>query len=515
MSKVQIITKDPFDIIVSAVKKAGALVRPTYGPASNKVIIGKQLYRMVVDDGVQIMRDLELPDPAENEVLKVIRETAVKTNDRVGDGTTGSMIILQELMSGVADMTKRDGHKIERELKKAAKEAVAQLRKGAKKVTTKDDLLKVARVSYDNPEVAAIIADTWHRVGAEGDVTLEESPLPVTSADLADGLKIHKGYISPFMVTNPQRMEAAIEKPLFLITDYRLTNSEDVLGVLNKLAAAGRNKLVIIAEHVEDAALATLVINLPQVMNPHTGRPGVVQTVAISAPQSDNMQVTLADLALLTGARFFSQKKGDRLDTCEITDLGKADRFVAGRNDSLIVRPRGNSQLVKKAVADLRVAVAETTDENERKSLRRRLGMFTNQIAVIKVGADTDNERKAKKYKVEDAVASVKAAYKGGVVPGGGIALSQIKTSSDLLNRALEKPHKQLLENMGIDKAPDVKKGDALNVVTGEVGPWMKVGVLDPVDVLIAGIESAVSIACLLVTVSGMIVETPPEPKRE
>lgn len=508
MNKVQIITKDPFDIIVSAVKKAGAAVRPTYGPASNKVIIGKQLYRMVVDDGVQIMRDLELEDAAENEVLKVIRETAVKTNDRVGDGTTGSMIILQELISTVADMTKRDGHAIERELKKAVKEAVGQLRKMAKKVSSREELLKVARVSYDNPEIAEIIADTWHKLGSDGDITLEESPLPTTSAELADGLKIRKGYVSPFMITNPQRMEAVIEKPLFLITDYRLTNSEDVLGILNKVAAAGRNKLVIIAEHIEDAALSTLVINLPQVLNPHTGKPGVIQTIAIDAPQSDNMQVTLSDLALLTGARFFSMKKGDKLDTADIKDLGKADRFVAGRNDSLIVRPCGNHLAIKKAISDLRMAVEQTTDENERKSLRKRLGMYTNQIAVIKVGAETDNERKAKKYKVEDSVASVKAAYKGGVVAGGGIALSEIKTSSELLNKALSKPYKQLLENMGINKVPNLKKGEALNVVTGEIGSWMKVGVLDPVDVLVAGIESAVSIACLLVTVSGMIVES-------
>lgn len=511
MSKILVTTKDPFDIIVSAVRKAGDAVRPTFGPASNKVIIAKQMYGMVVDDGVQIMRDLEFTDPNENAVHKVVREVAIKTNDRVGDGTTGSMIMLQEMVVGMAEMTRRDGHKIERELKVAAKEAVEQIRKEAKKVSTKEDLLKVARVSYDDADVAEVIADTWHKVGPDGDVTLEDSPRAEVHAELADGIKIKRGYVSPFMVTNPQRMETVIEKPLFLITDYRLTNSDDVLPLLNKLAEKGKNKVVIICEHIEEAALATLLINHPNVMNPHTGKPGIVLSVAVDAPPGDT---ALADLALLTGARFFSQKKGDRLQTVEVEHLGKADRFICKKDQSVIVRPRGDKKVIQKATLDLKAAVEDAKDEKERAALKSRLATFTNQVAVIKVGADTDNERKARKYKVEDAVSSVRAAYRGGVVAGGGVALSSIETSSELLNRALRRPHRQLLENMGIDKAPVLKKGDALNVVTMQTGPWMKVGVLDAADVLVAAIESSVSIACMLATVSGLIVEAPDEPKQ-
>jgi len=515
MTKVLITTKDPFDIIVNAVKQAGAAVRPTYGPSSNKVIIDKPIYRMVVDDGVQIMRDLELDDPNENAVLKVIKETAIKTNDRVGDGTTGATIMVQEIITGVADLTKRDGHKIERELKAAAKEAVEQLRGMAKKVTTKEELLKVARVSYDDPEIAEVIADTWHKIGKDGEVTLEDSPLPNVTAELADGVQIRRGYLSPFMVTNPQRMEAVIEQPYILVTDYRLTNSDDVLPLLNKMAAAGKNKLVIIAEHIEDAALATLLINHPNIMNPHTRQPGIVQSIAVPAPSGESMQTVLADIALMTGARFFSMKKGDKLQTVEIDQLGRADRVISKRDQTVIVRPKGNRKTVTEAILNLRIAIDEAKDEKEKDALKRRLGMFTNQVAVIKVGAETDNERKARKYKVEDSVNSVKAAYRGGVVAGGGIALANVTTSSELLNKALRRPHRQLLENMGIDTMPVLKKGDALNVVTGQTGPWLKVGVLDAVDVLVAAVESAVSIASILVTVSGMIVEPPPEPKRE
>lgn len=506
MTKLLITTKDPFDIVVSAVKQAGAAVRPTYGPAANKVVIAKQLYGMVVDDGVQIMRDLELPDPNENAILKVLKETAIKTNDRAGDGTTGSMIMLQEIIVGVSELGHRYGHKIERELKAASKEAVEQLRAQAKQVKTKEELVKVARVSYNDPEVAEIIADTWHKVGPDGVVTIEGSVTAKTTAEMADGLSFKRGYISPYMVTDGSRMEAVVEKPYILITDYRLTEAGDVLPIMNLLASKNIHNLVIIAENIEQSALATIVLNKMQ---------GKFNCVAINAPQGDNMTVVLDDIAKLVGARVISADRGDRLEKATIDDLGKAQRFIAKRDSSLIVKPKGDAKLIKKLIADLRMAIADEQDEKAKGKLRERLGLFTNQIAVIKVGGETDNEQKAKRYKVEDAVASVRAAYRGGVVAGGGVALSHIKTSSELLNRALKRPHKQLLENMEITEAPALKSGDALNVVTGEVGPWMKVGVIDPVDVLVAAVESACSIAGLMVTISGLIVEPPVEPKRE
>lgn len=506
MTKLLITSKDPFDIIVSAVRQAGNMVRPTYGPAANKVVIAKQIYGMVVDDGVQIMRDIELEDENENAIFKVIRETAVKTNDRAGDGTTGSIIMLEELITGVSELPRRYGHKIEAELKKAGTEAVEQLRAQAKPVKTLEDLRKVARVSYNDAEVADVIAETWHKVGQDGVVTIEGSLTAKTTAEIAEGITIKRGFIAPAMVTDPSRMEAAVEKPHILITDYRLTEAADVIPVMNLMAAKGILNLVIIAENIEGAALATLVLNKMQ---------GKFNAVAINAPASDNLTVTLSDIALLVGAKFFSSTKGDRLENAKIEDLGRAQRFIARRDSSIILKPKGDKKAVMTAIADLAMAIQAEPSEKEKENLKRRMGMFTNKIAVIKVGAETDNEQKAKRYKVEDAVSSVRAAYRGGVVAGGGVALQGVKTSSDLLNRALRKPHRQLLANMDIDKVPELRPGEALNVVTGEQGPWMKVGVMDAVDVLVAAVESSVSIASILVTVSGLIVEPRPEPRRE
>lgn len=506
MTKLLITSRDPFDAIASAVRKAGDMVRPTYGPAAHKVIIAKQLYGMVVDDGVQIMRDVELEDENENAIFKVIRETAVKTNDRAGDGTTGSIIMLEELIGGVADLPRRYGHKIEAELKAASAEAVAQLRAQAKPVKTLEELKKVARVSYNDPEVSDVIAETWHKVGPDGVVTIEGSLTAKTTAEIAEGITIKRGFIAPTMVSDPSRMEAVVEKPYILITDYRLTEAADVLPIMNLMASKGLTSLVIIAENIEQAALATLVVNKMQ---------GKFNAVAINAPAADNTTVVLSDIAMLVGAKFFSQRAGDRLEKATIEDLGRAQRFTARRDSSVILKPKGDKKAVTTAIADLAMAIEAEPSQSEKEALKRRMGMFTNKVAVIKVGAETENEQKAKRYKVEDAVSSVRAAYRGGVVAGGGVALQNVATSSELLNRALRKPHRQLLANMEIDKIPTLKAGEALNVVTGEQGPWMKVGVMDPADVLIAAVESAVSIASILVTVSGMIVEPRPEPRRE
>lgn len=500
MSRLDVTTKDPFPIIKRAVDKSIDLIKPTYGPASNKVIISKVTHGMVVDDGVQILRDLELSDQNENAVLKVVREVAIKTNDRVGDGTTGAGIMLQAIIGEVAKKSHRDGHKIERELKRGAEEAKTQLLAMKKEVKTKEDLTKVARVSFDDAEIAGIIADTWFKVGKEGVITIEGSVTEKTTADLADGLNFKRGYMSPYMITDPSRMESIVEKPYILITDYRLTEANDVLGVMNMLAEKKILSLVIIADGIEQSALATIVLNKTQ---------GKFNCVAITTPQAENTTVMLEDIALLTGGKVFSQAKGDRLDAVKVEDLGRADRFTAKRDSSIILRPKGKKGDIQKATLQLRSAIDEAATEKEKKHLAERLGLFTNQVAVIKVGGATDNEQRARRYKVEDAVNAVRAAFRGGVVCGSGLSLTRIETSSPLLNNALKYPHKQLMENMGIDELPVLKDGEALNVVTGKIGKYLEVGVIDPVDVLIAGVESAVSIASLLVTVSGMIVEKP------
>lgn len=485
------------DVILRAVDKLVDTVKPTYGPASNKVIIDKPIYRMVVDDGVQIARDFQLNDPIENAVVKVVRETAIKTNDRVGDGTTSSLIMLQAIMR---ECRRRgmSGREVELELKAALNQAREQLESQKRDISTKAELEAVARVSFDDDAIASMISELYEKMGPDAVITVDKSPSMETYSESTDGLRIESGYLSPYMVTNPQRMEANLEKPLILVTDYRLTEHTDVLPIMEKLVKANRRELVIIAENIEQKALATLVANRVE---------GKFHAVGIAFPKNEaDISVLLEDIALMTGATLFSESKGNRLENATVEDLGSAKRFTCYRDESVIIEPSAKEE-IGNAVTDLRSNIAVEKDEKTRDLLEQRVGRMTNSIAVIKVGAATEQEQKALKYKVEDAVNAVRSAFQNGVVCGAGLSLAGIKTDSNILNRALKYPNRQLFENVGMDMPEDLPEGHALNVVTGKVGPYMEVGVVDPVDVLLAGVESAVSIASLLLTSAGMVVE--------
>lgn len=503
-TEIKVRFRDPFPLIKETVDEAVNLIKPTYGPAGNKVLISKITHLIAVDDGVQIARDLEFPDIQKNGIWRIVRETAVKTNDRVGDGTTGALIMVQAMIEEVSSMARWDGHTIERELRSGLEDATSQLRKMSKQVSSKEDLKKVARISFDNEEIAEKISDIWHKVGKDGVVTVDSSVGFETTAELTDGLTLARGYISPYMVTNPQRMESVVEKPYILITDYRLTEAADVLPIMDKLLNKEIRNLVIIAENIEQSALATLIVNRIQ---------GKFNALAITVPSSENMTVYLNDLAAITGAKFFSKDKGDDVREANIEDLGRSQRFIARKESSVIVSPGAKKSEMQVNIQQLKSAIENEQDPREKKSLEKRLGFFTGKIAVIKVGAPTENEQRALKYKVEDAVNAVRAAYRGGVVSGAGLALARLKTSSPILNRALKYPFRQLLKNMGMEAEIPKNPSDAINVRTGKVGNHLAIGVIDPVDVLIAGIESAVSITSILVTLSGMIVEAPRKPK--
>lgn len=491
-----------FDIIKRSVDKLVNLVRPTYGPASNKVIISRLTHRMIVDDGVQIARDLELSDPMENAVVQSVKEVAIRTNDRVGDGTTSSLIVIQAILSEVAKKRKWSGRKIEQELKLAVGEVAEQLRAQSRQIKTQEELEKVARVSYDDETIAKMISSLYFKLGKDAIITVDKSPTLETVSELSDGVTINRGYISPYMIANPERMETVLEKPYILVTDYRITEPGDIIPLMTKMAEQNKRELVIIAENVEQSALATLIVNKIQ---------GKFFTVAINAPTDGDRKVALEDIALMLGARMFTESKGDKIEDATVDDLGRATRFICRREESVIIEPKGKKAEIATAITSLREAVKAEPDERRRKEIERRLARFENTIAVVKVGAPTENEQKALKYKVEDTVNAVREAFKGGVVPGAGLSLAALKTSSPILNEALKYPARQLRENMDLDGEPDLRKDHVLNVVTGEVGTFMDVGVADPVEVLIAGVESAVSIASILLTSSGMIVEAPKE----
>lgn len=503
---IKIIQKDTLDIIKSAIDKAVNLIKPTYGPSSNKVIISKVLNKMTVDDGVQIARDLELEDPAENAVWNEAKHTAIRTNDRVGDGTTGALIMLQAIIQEATRSNKIDGRKIENELKKGVAEAKEQLLKMAVPIKTLGDLEKVSRISFDDENISKVIAKAWHTLGEDGILTVDRSGTMETFSDITEGIKIDRGYISPYMVTN-DRMEGVIEKPYILITDYRLTETNDVLGLMTEMAKKNITNLVIIAENIEQHALATIIVNKLQ---------GKFNVIAVNAPFSGpERTVFLEDLALMTGAKLFSESKGDKLDLAQLKDLGRADRFISRKDTSVIIGPRGNKKEIEKAILDLNVSINTEQNANEKKKLQNRYARLAGKIGVIKVGGSTESEERATRYKVDDAIHAVHSAFKGGVVPGAGLALASIETSSEVLNAALKVPFRQLKENVGIGEHKPIAKGEAMNVVTGKIGKFTEVGVMDPVEVLIAGIESAVSIASLLLTSSGMIVEEPKKPDQQ
>ena len=490
--------QDTFKTILSAVNKMVDFIKPTFGASSNKIIIDKLAWRMVCDDGVQAARDFELEDPSENAVVKLIREVAIKTNDRVGDGTTGAMIIAQAIINEVAKKPSFDGRKVELEIKKGLVEVKEALLKASKQIKTKEDLKKVAKISFDDEKVATMLSDIYYKIGKDGVITIDKSPTMETYPEMSQGIKIDRGYISPYMITNPERMESVIEKPYILFTDYRITEINDIIPLMNKMAEANKRDLVVICENMEQSALATAVANRLQ---------GKFLLIAVTAPTDGDRTIILEDMALATGAKMFTASKGDKLELAEIKDLGRAERFICKREESIIIAPKGDKKNILMTIAQLESAIQSEENESQKKELLKRLGMFKNSIAVIKVGAPTEQEQKTLKYKVEDAVNSVKAAYKGGVVCGAGLMLSRITTSSPILNKALKYPSQQILINAGMDEIP-LKEDEAYNFVSKKQGNYFEVGVIDPTDVLIAAVESAVSIASILLTSSGMIVES-------
>lgn len=486
-----IISKDTEEVVMRVVRELVGFVAPTYGPGASKVIIDKQLYHMAVDDGVQIARDFDMNLPEEKAVLKEIRQVAIRTNDRVGDGTTSSLIMLRAIMEEVEKKAIKNGREISEELERGAKQVRIQLEKLAQPVDSLDILKKVARISFNDPTIADLIASLYWQLGPDASVTLENSPGMEVTAESAKGISIKSGYVSPYMVKNPERMESVVEKPYILVTDYRLTETGDILPLMEKMNEASIKELVIISDSLEGSALATAIVNRVQ------GQFGIV---AVNAPKNEN----LSDIALATGAKFFSHDKGDKLDGTEIVDLGRAESFVCRATESVIVKPKGKG--LEQAISDLKAAAKIAPNESTKKEIEHRLAVLSGAIAVIKVGAHTESEQKALKYKIEDATHAVKAAFKSGVVPGGGHALASIKSGSEILDAALQAPMRQLANNLG-KPVPSLKKGEAQNAITGESGPFLDVGVADPAEVLIAGVESAVSIASTLVTATGIIAE--------
>lgn len=492
----------PFPIIMKAVNKLVDMVAPTFGPAGNKVIISKDISKVVIDDGVMIAKDFQLEDDFENAVVGIIKDVAVKTNDRVGDGTTSSLIMLRAIMKGIESAGNINTRQISNELKIAVEEAKNQLLAKAKKISKVEDLEKVARISFDDPEIAKVIAGLIHKIGFEGVVAVQDSNTMAVTSEIVEGFDFDKGYISPYMVTNTERLEADLQDPVILITDYRLSIASEIIPIFEKLIGAGHKNIVIVADDVSGDVLATAIINKAQ---------GTFTTLCIQTPGYDSDKADfLNDLAVVTGGTVISKEKGMKLEDFQMNMLGRASRVVSKQTQTVVIGGKGKKSEINTQAFQVKVLQEKATGY-KLEQLHKRAAKLLDGVAVIKVGAPTEHEMRALRYKIEDAVNAVKVALKSGIVAGGGLSLARLKTGSVLLNKALQEPHKQLLENSQAE-SPVIGEHQAWNAVTGEIGDYMKVGVVDPVDVLIAGIESAVSIAILLITTKGIIVEAKEKP---
>lgn len=464
----KIVTEESFQIVLNTVNKLVNLVKPTFGPSENKIIIGKGYLTKVLDDSVQVVRDLQFDNEVENRILNVIREVPESTSKKVLDGTTGSLLELQAIMKQISQSSKQTRY-ITRELKQGLKEAIQQLRSKAKQIQTVEELEMVARTSYNDEKVAKLIADTVFKVGKDGLINVEKSDGFDVECSMRDGYEVKKGYISPALV-NTNKDEVVIEKPYILVTDATISTNKQIVPLLNQIIKVD-GTLAIFAKNIEGQALSTLVLNK---LN------GKVKSVAVNTTDYD-------DIALVTGATMYNAERGS-LSDIKLEHLGRAEKIVSTEESTLIVGGTPNEQLA---------SVLETATEERKAKL-------TNSVALIRVGANTDSEAEAIKAKVENAVNSTKQAYKGGYVKGGATSLLEIETSSEILNNALKVPHRVLVENMlELNYIQKILHRYGLKKYEVDIPD----NVIDSVNVLIAGMESAVSTACLLCTVRGLVIE--------
>jgi chaperonin GroEL len=506
-------------------------VRVTLGPKGRNVILGRKFGSPVITkDGVTVAREIDLRDKYENMGAQMVKEVAAKTNDIAGDGTTTATVLAQAIFrEGVKNVTAgANPMQLQRGLQLGVERVVAELEKMSKNVKSRDDLANVAAVSANNDrEIGELIAEAMDRVGKDGVVTVEESKTLQTELDLVEGMQFDRGYLSPYFVTNPDRMECVLEEPLILLHEKKVAAMRDLLPLLEQVAQQGR-QLLIIAEDVEGDALATLVVNRLR---------GTVKVCAVKAPAfGDRRKAILEDLAVLTGGRVITEDLGIKLENVTPEDLGRAKRVIVDKENTTVVEGAGDRKAIEGRVQTIRRQIEETTSDYDREKLQERLAKLAGGVAVIRVGAATETEMKEKKMRVDDAVNATRAASQEGIVPGGGVALvraaraldkleieddeaGDLRTGVRLLRRALEEPLRRIAENAGVDgavvigKVQESKGTVGYNAATGEFEDLFAAGIIDPTKVVRTALQNAASIAGLLLTTDAAVTDAP-EPKR-
>jgi len=515
--------------ILRGVSKLSRAVSATLGPKGRNVVLDKKFGSpTVTKDGVTVAKEIELECPYENMGAQMVREVASKTSDAAGDGTTTATVLAEAIYRGGLKFVTAGGNPIgiQRGIGKAVEAAVAHLDKIAKKVKDKEEIKQVATVSANwDTTIGEIIADAMDKVGKDGTITVEEAKSIETTLEVVEGMQFDKGYLSPYFVTNAETMEAKLDDAYILIFEKKISSLKDMLPLLEKVAKVGK-PMLIIAEDLEGEALATLVVNKLR---------GTLNIVAVKAPGfGDRRKAMCEDIAILTGAKFISEDLGVKLETVELSDLGKAKSIVIDKENTTIVEGGGKSSDIQGRVNQIRRQIEETTSDYDREKLQERLAKLAGGVAVINVGAATESEMKEKKARVEDALHATRAAVEEGIVPGGGVALircleaiDKVKGSNEderigveIVKRAIEFPTRELAKNAGVEGSvvvEEVKKrkgNEGYNVADNTYEDLVKAGVVDPKKVTRTALQNAASIAGLLLTTECLITEIPEKDKK-
>ncbi len=506
-------------------------VKTTLGPKGRNVALDKKFGApTITHDGVTVAKEIELEDHFENMGAQLLKEAATRTNDVAGDGTTTATVLAQAIINeGLRNVAAgANPMLIKRGLEAGARAIVESIRRQSKAVEGRAEIANVAAISAADKEIGDLIAEVMERVGKDGVITVEEGKGLGFETEYTEGMQIDRGYISPYFITNSERMEAVVEDVYILVTDKKISSINDILPLLEKALQVTKN-LVIIAEDVEGEALATLVVNKLR---------GTLNCLAVKAPGfGDRRKAMLQDIAILTGANLISEELGRRLDTATVSDLGRARKVISTKDETTIVEGRGSEEEIKKRIEQIKAQIEVTTSDFDKEKLQERLAKLVGGVAVIKVGAATEVELKEKKHRVEDALSATRAAVEEGIVPGGGVALINAIPSLDhvrmegdtatgisILRRALEEPMRQIAANAGYDGSVVVNTVRRLqqekdnprigfDVLAEDYGDMFEKGIIDPAKVARSAVENAVSIAAMILTTEALVTDIPEKEK--
>ncbi len=508
--------------LFEGVRKLADAVKVTMGPRGRNVLIQKSFGApSITKDGVSVAKEIELPNTVENMGAQLVKEVASKTADEAGDGTTTATVLAYSIFKeGLRNITAgANPIEVKRGMDKAAEAIVEELKKIAKEVKDKKEIAQVATISANNdPKIGELIAEAMDKVGKDGVITVEEGKSLQDELEVVEGMQFDRGYLSPYFVTDTDKMEAVLENAYILLYDKKISNMKDLLPILEKIVQTGNKPLLIIAEDVEGEALATLVVNKLR---------GTLNVCAVKAPGfGDRRKAMLQDIAILTGGQVISEELGRTLENATLEDLGQADRVVVDKENTTIVGGKGDKAAVEARIKEIKAQIEVTTSEYDKEKLQERLAKLAGGVAVIKVGAATETEMKEKKDRVDDALSATKAAVEEGIVIGGGTALVRAankvnldlcgdeKIGAEIILRAIKAPLKQIAENAGFDPgvvANNVESADneniGFNAATGEYVDMFEAGIVDPAKVERVALQNAVSVASLLLTTEATVSE--------